>query len=231
MSESGNNRSTIPPRLANLVDLVPNNEEIIYWLMANDDFCGYFSYINRETSQSCPPFSYIFICCNLFNIPCIYSDYKNNSQKLFMFTEDSVILANNEESLCACCFSPSMRADVYSWKDVKFIGSKQEFAKIQKERDPNSSNNWENAFLTEPLDLLMVMKGEEGQRGLWLDYITYRSLRVDEIKGLRAQVKAKKANDKNRLRQQSSLDSQEGNQSIELTQVAIRTEDEEKEAI
>lgn len=125
-----------------------------------------------------------------------------------------------------------MNGDVYSWKDVKFIGSKQEFAKIQKERDPNSSNHWENAFLTEPCDVLIVAKGENSQRALWLDYITYRSIRVDEIKNLKAQLKAKKANQKSRVIHQPSLEAIEERPSeIELSQVTLRPSEEEKETI
>jgi hypothetical protein len=230
MNETGKTRETIPPRLAKLTELVPKEEEIIYWLTANDDFWGYFSYINRETSQSCPPISYLFVCCNLFNLPCIHSDYKNNSQKLLMLTEDSVILAASEEPAC-CCFAPSINAEISSWSDIKFIGSKQEFAKIQKERNPSSSNSWENAFLTEPLDLLMVARGDESQKALWLDFITYRSLRVDEIKALKAQLKTKKANQRSRLNKKTSLEPVEERQSeVELSQVAIRPS-EEKEAI
>ena len=232
MNEIGKTQDTIPPRLAKLRDLVPNEEEVIYWLTTNDNFCGYFSYINRETSQSCPPFSYLFLCCNLFNLPCIYFDYKNNSQKLLMLTENSVILANIEEPAC-CCFAPSLSADISSWSDIKFIGSKQEFAKIQKERDPTASNYWENAFLTEPLDLLIIAKDKDSQRAMWLDFITHRSLRVDEIKGLKAQLKTKKANQKSRLNKKPSLEPVEERQTeVELSQIAIRSsEEKEEEAI
>lgn len=92
MNESGTEKETIPSRLSPLTTLIPNNEELIYWLISHDNFFGYFSYINSETSRSCPPFSYIFVCCNIFNIPCIYYDYKNNTQKLLMLTDNSVIL-------------------------------------------------------------------------------------------------------------------------------------------
>jgi hypothetical protein len=236
MNETGTDKTSIPLRLQPLTSQVPNNEDILYWLRANDDFWGYFAYINRETSQSCPPFSYPFICCNLFNLPCIYSDYKNNSRKLLMLTTENVILASNEEPPpCCCCFSPTMRAEVHAWNDIKYIGSKQEYAKLQKERNPAGGTSWENAFLNEPLDLLMIAKTEEAHGAMWLDYITYRSLRVDEIKGLKAQIKTRKANAKNRLHQKSSLEAIGDNHDhrsseVELSQVTLRPE-EEKETI
>jgi hypothetical protein len=227
-STSGQDKASIPSRLEPLTSLVPNNEDILYWLTANDDFCGYFAYINRETSNSCPPISYLFICCNIFNVPCIYSDYKNNSQKLLLLTSENVILANHEDPppCCSCCFTPTMTAQVHSWSDIKFIGSKQEYAKLQRERNPVRGTSWESAFLTEPLDLLMIAKNEETHGAMWLDYVPYRSLRVDEIKALKAQIKTRKANAKNRLQSHnSSLGSE-----VELSQVTVRP-DEEKEAI
>lgn len=248
MNESGDNITNIPTKFSSLITLIPENEQVIYWLTSHNDFLGYFSYINSETSRSCPPFSYIFICCNIFNLPCIYYDYKNNIQKLLLLTENNVILGTIEEPSC-CCFQPKIYSQSYTWNNIKFIGSKQEYAKLQKERQQNGSNNWENIFLTEPWDVLIVGKDENNiQRGLWLDYVTYRSIRVDEIKAIKARLKSKKLaeknnnnNNKNRpdyIHKQTTLESIEEQQSevsetphqnegIEMSQVDIIYEEKE----
>mmetsp|Transcript_20639 Transcript_20639/g.29629 ORF Transcript_20639/g.29629 Transcript_20639/m.29629 type:complete len:306 (-) Transcript_20639:134-1051(-) len=197
MSEDGVNVDSIPEKFEKILDFIPEEEEVVYWLNAkNSDFWEYFSYINNETFWSCPPFSFVFACCNAFNLPCLYADYKNNSNKILIGTDESLIVGSLDDTSCCCCFSPNFHAtaDVYSWKHIKFIGSKQEFEQKKQNHDSSFSCLPRTVFLRKPMDVLLVAKRtkENVSRGIWLDFVEDSDARIGEIKALRSRLKSRR---------------------------------------
>ena len=195
MSFFGKEGESVPPQFGGLFEYIPEDEEVIYWLRGDDSsFCDYYKYINSETCWSCPPFSWVFPLFNLFNMPCIYADFRNNSSKILMMTKQTVILGTVDTPYSCCCFQPdtaSENADVFSWRNVKYVGSKQEFHGMNKDTS-STFNCLASAFFNEPKDILMVAKkkNDRAPRGLWIDYVPYRSMRLDELRQLRQEVLA-----------------------------------------
>lgn len=193
MSFFGTSGESVPSEFSGLFDHVPEEEDIIYWMRAdNTSFWNYYKYINSETCWSCPPFSWIFPCCNVFNMPCIYSDYRNNSSKILMMTKSSVIFGSVDTPFSSCCFTPEEaleHVEVYTWRSIKYIGSKQEFNGMNK-GSSSPINCLTTACFNEPQDILLIAKTkkEANPRGIWMDYVPYRAMRLDDLRQLRSEV-------------------------------------------
>jgi hypothetical protein len=191
----GTDGESVPPEFVGLFEHIPEDEDVIYWMRAdNSSFWKYYKYINSETCWSCPPFSFIFPCCNVVNMPCIYSDYRNNSNKILMLTKESVVFGSVEQPYSCCCFTPDAEdaaehAEIFTWRSIKYIGSKQEFNGMNKENSSPMSCVTHACF-NEPQDILLVAKTkrEQNPRGMWLDHVPYRAMRLDELRQLKSEI-------------------------------------------
>jgi hypothetical protein len=170
------------------------NEELIYWLVGGDSFIGYFRYMCCETANSCPPLSYIFACCNIANLPCLYTDFRNNSQKIIASTNQSLIYATMDEP-CCCCFQPVWDVQKIPWSNAKFIGSKQEYVKMARMENQTSASPLDHIFFSNPRDILILIQHPQtGEtQSIWIDFIYNRHFRVEELKKHKLNAKYKKA--------------------------------------
>lgn len=142
------------------------------WVKGSDTgFGGFYSYVTKKLCLSCVPFSIPCLCLNCFNAPCVYSEYVENSRRIIIATEYSLIIGTLSDT------GGFERVDVSNWKRVKYLGT---MAKYEQKKSGSVSNP---LSCSNSSDILIYTQNAEEKvfRGINLDYVPARDSCLAEL--------------------------------------------------
>jgi hypothetical protein len=154
------------------LDKIPSDETLLYWVKGSDSgFGGFYSYATKKLCLSCVPFSIPCVCLNIFNAPCIHSEYTENTNRIILATEYSLIIGTLSST------GGIERVDICNWKRVKYLGTKAQYEKKKagSVRNPLSCSD--------SSDILIYTQNADEKifRGINLDYVPDRDNCVSEL--------------------------------------------------
>lgn len=144
---------------------VPADEEVCFWVKASDTgFGGYYSYATKKLSLSCVPFSLPCLCLNVFNLPCMHAEYVENSSRIILATDDSLIIGTLSSS------GNIEKTEICTWKRVKYIGTKSKY----EEKKAGHISNPLSCSSSSDILLYTQNADEKVFRGVAMDYVPDR---------------------------------------------------------
>ena len=187
----------------------------MFWVKASDSgFGGFYSYVTKKLSLSCVPCSFPCMCLNLFNLPCVYSEYAENSSKIIMATEDSLIIG------CLSSSGSIEKTDICTWKRVKYVGTKSKY------EEKKSGAVYNPLSFSTSSDILIYTQNSDEKifRGINLDYVPDRDNCLSVLTRLKKKYIPKNVRDRNSALSGHSYDS--ANQSSDVASTVSLPEDD-----
>ena len=177
---------------------IPHDEELLFWVKASEaGFGGYYSYVTTNLSLSCVPFSFFCLCLNVFNMPCLHSEYTENSRRIILATEYSLIVVTLSSS------NMIEKTESCNWKRVKYIGSTTHY----EERKKDSIRNPLSCSKSSDILIYTQKANEKFFRGISMDYVPDRDNCLETLRNIQKKYVPKVVRGRNSVLSASSYDS------------------------